>query len=97
MNFEITKKNVEELWELYEEYLKDFKDKHYSNIEPMMFEYIVKKHIIYCENTNEYHWKEDCEYCNNCQSWYLQDEMSTEELALQDGICEYCMEEGYGK
>lgn len=93
---EITRKNVEELWGLYEEYLKDFKERHYSNAKPEYFEEMVE-HMIYCENTNEYHWKDDCEYCNNCQSWYLKDEMSTEELALQDGICEYCMEDGYGK
>lgn len=93
---EITLNNVKYLWALYEDYLEEFRETHYSDAKPETFEEMAKQ-MIYCENTDEYHWKDECFYCNNCQSWYLEDEKGTSELAIQDNICEYCIEDGYGR
>ena len=35
--------------------------------------------------------------CQNCHERYSEDEKGSSELALQDGICTYCMEDGYGR
>ena len=41
---------------------------------------------------------EDCFICQNCREMYPLEEMGTSELAMQDQICKYCMEEGdYGR
>lgn len=97
MNFEITKKNVECLWSLYEDFLEDYRKRYYDNVKPMSFEELVKRNIVYCENTDDYCWKDETFYCENCQCYYHEDEKGSSELALQDSICEYCMENGYGK
>lgn len=92
---EITKDNVQRLWEMYEEYKKDHNEN--FRCEPLPFEYIVKERIVYCESDMDYHWKTDVFKCENCGEYRLEDEMSKSELALQDCICEYCMQDGYGK
>ena len=35
--------------------------------------------------------------CGNCGEEYTMDEHGESELALQDNICIYCMEDGYGR
>ena len=41
---------------------------------------------------------EDCFVCQNCREMYPIEDMGTSELARQDQICKYCMEErGYGR
>lgn len=40
---------------------------------------------------------EDCFICQNCREMYPLENMGTSELARQDQICEFCMENGYGK
>jgi len=41
---------------------------------------------------------EDCFICQNCREMYPIEDMGTSELAMQDQICKYCMEEGdYGR
>ena len=92
----INQKNVAELWGLYEEYLNDFRENYFSNVEPMCFEQFVEDQIEYCESECKYEFKSEMFYCDNCGCWYMEDEMGTSELALQDGICEYCMQNGYG-
>ena len=94
---EINCENVKELWGLYEEYLTDFRERHYSNIEPMYFEQFVEKEIEYCDSECKYEFKSEMFYCENCGYWYMTEEKGSSELALQDNICEYCMEDGYGK
>ena len=76
----ITLENVKELWELYEYYLEEFRKNNYSYIEPLKFEEFVES---------------DVTYCNNCMRYVLKDNIGTSELAIQDNICEECMEE-YG-
>jgi len=93
---QINKNNVEYLWSLYEDYLEEFNQTHYSNVKPKYFEEMVEQ-MVYCENTDEYHWKDETFYCNNCNSYYLEEEKGESELALQDNICQYCIEDGYGK
>jgi hypothetical protein len=78
---EIHPDNVQELWELYENYLIEFRSENYSDAKPVCFEDYVYNEITYCENCGEYR---------------TLDEMGESELALQDHICEYCMENGYG-
>lgn len=93
----ITKDNVKELWELYEYYKELEKDEHYSDYKSKWFEQFVEDEIEYCESEGKYEFKSEMFYCDNCGCWYMEDEKGTSELALQDGICEYCMENGYGE
>ena len=79
---EIHPDNVKELWELYENYLIEFKSENYSDAKPAYFEDYVYNEITQCQCCGEYR---------------TLDEMGTSELALQDHICEYCMEDGYGR
>lgn len=40
---------------------------------------------------------DDYFFCSNCRELFSMDEMGNSELAMQDRICKYCMEErGYG-
>lgn len=78
----ITKENVKELWELYEYYLEEFRKNNYSYIESLKFEEFVQGEVT---------------KCSNCNRYILQDNLGISELAIQDNICEECMEEGYGE
>ena len=41
---------------------------------------------------------EDFFFCSNCRELFPMEEMGSSELAMQDRICKYCMEErGYGR
>lgn len=79
---EITTKNVEYLWELYEEYLEECKKLHYSDYKPKCFEDFVESEV--CQ-------------CSNCGEYVTEEHMGTSELALQDNICDDCMFNGYGE
>lgn len=35
--------------------------------------------------------------CQNCHEILPIEEMGTSELAMQDQICQHCMEDGYGR
>ena len=79
---QINKNNVMILWSIYEDYLEEFKKNNYSNQKPAYFEDYVQNEIT---------------MCHNCYEYRTLDEMGHSELALQDNICEYCMENGYGE
>lgn len=78
----ITLENVKELWELYEYYLDEFRKNNYSNIKPKHFENFVESEVT---------------ICSNCGRYVLVDNIGTSELAMQDNICEECLEMGYGE
>jgi hypothetical protein len=78
---EINKDNVQDLWVLYEAYKEEFRKEHYSNVEPLKFEEYVDEITI----------------CNNCFRYVPKDDIGTSELAMQDNICEDCIEDGYGE
>ena len=82
MNIVINKDNVQELWGLYEEYLNAFYKRYYKNVKSLDFEDYVKTELFKCENCGEY-----------LPIEFLGDS----ELAMQDTICQMCMEDGYGK
>ena len=79
---EINKENVEELWELYEDFVDDFRKNNYSDAVPKYFEDFVYDDVVQCQNCMEYKRDKD---------------MGTSELALQDEICDDCMFNGYGQ
>ncbi len=79
---EINKDNVEELWGLYEIYKDKFRKQNYSDQKPMDFEDYVDSCV---------------KKCNNCLNYYDEEDMGTSELALEQGICMYCMQDGYGQ
>lgn len=78
---EIKLGNVRELWELYEYYLEEFRKSNYSYIEPLKFEEFVQGEVT---------------ICSNCNRYILQDNLGISELAIQDNVCEDCIEGGYG-
>lgn len=45
----------------------------------------------------KYEIEEETFECQNCHEVLPIDEKGSSELALQDGICIYCMENGYGR
>ena len=77
----INKNNVAELWEIYEEYKKEFYKRYYSDVPCEDFETYIENNV---------------KQCNNCFGYILNDDMGNSELALQDGICKDCMQDGYG-
>ena len=79
---EINKSNVSELWELYEEYKKNFYKRYYSSVECEDFQTFVENNV---------------KQCSNCEAYVLEENMGISELALQDNICLECIEEGYGR
>ena len=50
------------------------------------------KAYYYCNICGEEHW--ECPNCGELMNW---DWLGDSELAIQDGICKNCMEDGYGK
>ena len=79
---EINKDNVSELWELYEEYKANFYRTHFTIEECSKFEDFVYTEV---------------RQCSNCQRYILEEQLGHTELALQDCICEDCMQDGYGE
>lgn len=77
---EITRYNVQDLWDLYEEYKQEHLKEHYSN-SLMLFEEYIENYIT---------------QCTNCEEYRHTDEMGISELALSDHICIDCMKDGYG-
>lgn len=77
----ITKDNVKELWEMYEEYKNWFYENFYSDVRCIPFEEYVDEYFTECQN---------------CHRYIHKSELGTSELALQDNICEDCMQDGYG-
>ena len=51
---EIHPDNVQELWELYENYLIEFRSENYSDAKPVCFEDYVYNEITYCEDKITY-------------------------------------------
>lgn len=78
----INKDNVEELWTIYEDYKETFYKTHYSDVKCYNFEEFVDSEVT---------------KCSNCDRYVLNDHIGFSELAIQDNICEDCMENGYGK
>lgn len=78
----INKNNVEELWAMYEDYQENFYQSHYSDAKCYSFEEFVDNEVT---------------QCSNCNMYILKDNLGYSELAINDNICENCMEDGYGK
>lgn len=78
---EITSKNVRELWDIYSEYLENYKanfrDDNYMN-----FEEYVHDRIIQCDQCGEYYDIED-DYVRSLEDG--------------NNICEQCMTNGWGQ
>lgn len=79
---EITTRNVEYLWELYEKYLEECKEIYYSDFKPKYFEEFVESEI---------------HQCSNCKEYKLEKNMGVSELALKNEICDDCIFNGYGE
>lgn len=77
---EITTKNVEYLWELYEKYLEECKKFYYSDFKPKYFEEFVESEI---------------HQCSVCKEYKLEKNMGVSELALKNEICDDCIFNDY--
>lgn len=83
MEIKITKDNVKELWELYEELKTEFYKNYYANVKfPYNFEEFVENEIT---------------VCNQCGEYVLTSDIGYSELAINDNICINCMNNGYGE
>lgn len=80
----ISKNNVLELWELYECYKKDYK-RHSLSIKELSEMYSFEEYT------------DTVEQCSNCKKYFNNDESIYNQLALQDIICNECIENGYGR
>jgi len=78
MTMELIDRNLKECWELYTEYLEQFKKEHYSNQKPMDF-------VDFCEN--------ELTICPNCGEVVLKDDIDISPLNC-DEVCVYCINEG---
>lgn len=76
----INRNNVKELWELYEDYKADFYKNYYSDVKCEDFENYINNNV---------------KQCNACKDYYLDEEMGKSEFALENNICQYCMQNGY--
>jgi len=80
------------IWTEYERLKKErIKEDNYNEVIDGIIEEINK-----LEEKEETEF-EDCFVCQNCREMYPLEEMGTSELAMQDQICVYCMEDGYGR
>ena len=82
MKIVIDQNNVKELWKLYENYKDDFYKRYFSDVKCPDFEQFVEDEVT---------------KCSNCGDYVTKDEMGVSELALNDNICQYCMQDGYGR
>lgn len=89
MEQEILEALENERWKIH-------KDREEFGRENDHYEYLLMKEQTYQEIIDMIHEEllEETK-CNNCNEWVK--ELGTSELALQDNICENCMEDGYGK
>jgi hypothetical protein len=69
----------------YKDYVRRYKDNYYD-VNYMNYE-------AWCD----YEELHDMFVCNQCLEVLPSEEKGTSELALQDGICKECMQNGYGK
>ena len=83
-NFEVNVHNVKECWNLYEEYLKEYKSDHYSD------DTNYEEFVNWCE--------ENLMECPNCEAVVFKDEQSWLGHPLNtENVCDDCMEDCYGK
>ena len=82
MNIDIIDKNLKECWELYRDYLEEFRKRNYSDATPMDF-------VEYCE--------EELYQCPNCYTIVVKDNQTRLNDDLNpDNVCDWCIEEdGY--
>lgn len=81
----ITTKNVKELWELYEDYKKEYK-RHCISFKELSEIYSFEEFV-----------DNEVTVCSQCEEYILTDNIGTSEIAQQDNICLNCMEEKYGR
>lgn len=79
---EIDRDNVQDLWELYEEARTEYKKRNPFKEYYQNFEDYVTNDVF---------------ICGNCDQYTDEEHKGWSELALHDNICEWCMEDGYGK
>ena len=79
---EITDKNVKELWQIYSNYVEDYKA-NFRDDDYMRFEEYVADRVIECDQCGEYYDVED-DYVR-----YIE--------GTDDHICEQCLTNGWGQ
>ena len=83
MNFDSIDRNLKECWELYKEYLEEFRKTHYSDAIPMDFVDYCSDELYECPNCGEIVIKDDqeklyydfnsddvCDDCIECGGYY---------------------------
>lgn len=85
----------ERIYKEYIEFLEEEEKGNYSDFKLTTFEEYIKLYELKPEHHDAIRDYE--RICNNCLEIINEDDMGTTELALTDGICQNCMEEGYGK
>lgn len=79
MKPEITRFNVQMLWELYEEHLKEIKEENNKNLRFCDFKHWVEEELYECPNCSEIVFKDDLRHSAD----------------NTDDVCDECITNGY--